>query len=237
MTVQSTPSMSDFDRGRVTDPNQSEVQRQGFFDSLLYPTAGTQQLSFFATPIGAGLTTALGATAGTAKTAWDTNLQLPNQLPSGKAFQVQSLEVLFVPGSVSTANTFTIQDPVIFASANAASVGAQIADIFTFYNSGRLQFSILDKLYVDEAPLLNFPMQSGISGDFGYASTSATAGFIGAMLARCIGRPYVWDIPFTLEPAQNFAVNLIWPGVVATPSGFNGKVTVRLDGYFARATQ
>jgi hypothetical protein len=41
----------------------------------------------------------------------------------------------------------------------------------------------------------------------------------------------------TLVPAQNFAVNLLWPGVVATPSGFNGRVIVRLDGYFARSTQ
>ncbi len=237
MTMQHLPTMENFDRGRVTDPNQSEVQRQGFFDSLLYPAAGTQQLAFFSTAIGAGLTTAIGATAGTAKTGYDTNLQIPNQLPSGKAFQVQSCEVLYVPGSVSTSNTFTIATPGVFAATAAASVYAQAADVFTFYNSGRLQFSILDKVYVDEQPLLNFPSQSGIQFDFAMSSNSSTTAANALISGRCVGRPYIWDIPLTLEPAMNFSVNLLWPGVVATPSGFNGRVVVRLDGYFARATQ
>jgi hypothetical protein len=231
------PNMNDFTAGQVTDPNQSEVQRQGFFDALLYPAAGSQILAFFSTPIGAGLTTAPGATAGTAKTPFDTNLQLPNQLPSGKAFQAQSIEIDFVPGSVSTANTFTMVNPSLFAAVAAQAVADQVADIFTFYNSGRLQFNILDKTYVDEVPLKNFPMQTGIGGDFALTSNSATTALTGLALARAIGRPYVWGIPMTLVPAQNFAVNLLWPGVVATPSGFNGRVIVRLDGYFARSTQ
>ena len=88
------PTAADFNARRVTNPNQSEIVRQRFYDYQLYATAGTTQLTFFSAPVGQGVTTALGGTAGTAKTLWDTNLELPNTLPSGKAFMIESIEVL-----------------------------------------------------------------------------------------------------------------------------------------------
>ena len=74
------PTAADFNARRVTNPNQSEIVRQRFYDYQLYATAGTTQLTFFSAPVGQGVTTALGGTAGTAKTLWDTNLELPNTL-------------------------------------------------------------------------------------------------------------------------------------------------------------
>ena len=41
----------------------------------------------------------------------------------------------------------------------------------------------------------------------------------------------------TLQPAVNFDVTLRWPALVATPSGFNGRVGIILDGYLMRASQ
>jgi len=231
------PSAGDFSAGRVTNPDQSEVIRQRFYDFQLYAGAGQQLLSFFALPIGQGLTTTPGATAGTPKTKFDTNLQMPNTLPSGKAFAVQQIEVYFFPGSVSTANTFTLVNPSQFNAAASASPLAAGADVFTFYSSGNLEVSVLDKIYVSETPLGCFPPQVATTVDVAIATNSATVGEVGFSLTRQIGRPYVFDIPFTLYPAQNFSVNLNWPGLVPLPSGFNGRVGVVLDGYFMRASQ
>lgn len=74
------PTAADFNSRRVTNASQSEIVRQRFYDYQLYATAGVSQLTFFSAPVGQGLTTALGATAGTPKTLWDTNLELPNTL-------------------------------------------------------------------------------------------------------------------------------------------------------------
>ena len=137
------PTAADFNARRVTNPNQSEIVRQRFYDYQLYATAGTTQLTFFSAPVGQGLTTALGGTAGTAKTLWDTNLELPNTLPSGKAFMIESIEVLFFPGSVSTANTYTIASPALFNATAAAAVSSQLADVNSFYQSGMLELNIL----------------------------------------------------------------------------------------------
>jgi hypothetical protein len=40
-----------------------------------------------------------------------------------------------------------------------------------------------------------------------------------------------------LQPAVNFEVLIRYPAAVATPSGFNGRIGVILDGYFMRASQ
>jgi hypothetical protein len=54
---------------------------------------------------------------------------------------------------------------------------------------------------------------------------------------RAAGRPYYIDPTIALQPAVNFEVLLRFPAAVATPSGFNARVGVILDGYFMRASQ
>lgn len=231
------PSPEYFESGRVTNPDQSEVIRQRLYDYLLYPAAGQAQLQFFNFAIGQGVTTALGAVVGSVKTQWDTNLQLAGQLPSGKQYLVQAIEVYFFPGSSAAANTFLPASPNLFAVAAAGSVAAAAADINQFYQSGRLQFQILDKFVLDEAPLMTFPVQTAVAADVSITSNSATVGEVGVLLTRCIGRPYVMNIPVTIQPAMNFSLNMIWPAAVALPSTFNARVGVVLDGYFQRASQ
>ena len=87
------PTAADFNSRRVTNPSQSEIVRQRFYDYLLYPTAGATQFSFFSQPVGQGLTTALGGTAGTSKTLFDTNLELPNTLTTGKGVREFEISV------------------------------------------------------------------------------------------------------------------------------------------------
>jgi hypothetical protein len=231
------PTAADFNARRVTNPNQSEIVRQRFYDYQLYATAGNSQFTFFSQPIGQGVTTAIGATVGTAKTLWDTNLELPNTLPSGKAFMIESIEVLFFPGSVSTANTYTLASPVLFNATASAAVQAQLADVNSFYQSGMLELNILSKNYLRETPLLAFPPKANFNLDSSAASNSSVTALNGAVNMRAAGRPYYIEPTIALQPAVNFEVLLRFPAAVATPSGFNARVGIILDGYFMRASQ
>jgi len=232
------PTAADFNARRVTNPNQSEIVRQRFYDYQLYATAGTTQLTFFSAPVGQGITTALGGTAGTAKTLWDTNLELPNTLPSGKAFMIESIEVLFFPGSVSTANTYTVATPNQFAATAAAGVLTQLADVNSFYQSGMLELNILSKNYLRETPMIAFPPKANFNLDASIFSSATTAtAEIAAVNMRASGRPYYVEPTIALQPAVNFEVVIRYPAAVATPSGFNARVGVILDGYFMRASQ
>jgi hypothetical protein len=230
-------SVADFASNRVTNPGQSEIIRQRLYDYQLYATAGYTQLAFFQQPVGQGITSAIGATVGSTKSLWDTNMELGGQLPSGKAYLIESIEVLFLPGTVATANTYTQAAFVVFNATAAATVGNWVNDINTFYQSGMLELNVLSKNYLRETPLLAFPPKAHFDLSAAMASNSATTAQVGQTLAKIVGRPYYVEPRVTLQPAVNFDVTCRWPAVVATPSGFNGRVGVILDGYMMRASQ
>lgn len=231
------PSAADFQGARVTQPGQSEIIRQSLYDNQILPGAGSTQLNFFQQPIGQGITSALGATAATAKTQFDTNMSLGGQLPSGLSVLIESIEVTFYPGSVSTANTFTIDTLTFFLAAAAATPTAQLDDAWAFYQGGLLEFNVLQKNYLREAPLMRFPPKCVIDITGAIASNSATTSEVGFGAARSTGRSYYLEPPISLQSAVNFEVVLKWPGVVAMTSGFNARVGVILDGYTMRAAQ
>jgi hypothetical protein len=231
------PTAQDFIAGRVTNPEQSEVVRKRLYDYLLYPTAGSMQLNFFAQAVGAGLTTAVGATAGTPKTALDTNLVLSNTLPSGQEFLIESIEIQFDPGSVSTANTYTPANVSLFAVAASAAVAGQLNDVNTLLQSGLVELKVLSKSYLTETPIRAFPPKVSMSGNYAISSNSATVGSSVIANAYASGRPYFLEPWITLQPAINFNFSITWPGLVATPSGFNGRIGVIFDGFEMRASQ
>lgn len=233
----SMPTAQDFQDYRVTNPGQSEIIRQRLYDWQLYATAGVTQLSFFSAGIGQGVTSAQGATVGAVKSQWDTNMTLGGQLPSGLSYLVESIEVIFAPGSVSTANTYTPANLSLFNAANSATVTNQLNDVNTFYQSGMLEFNVLSKNYLRETPLYCFPPKAALDIASGLATTSATAGLVANVLAKAAGRPYYVEPEISLQPAMNFEVLLRWPAAVATGSGFNARVGVILDGYMMRASQ
>lgn len=237
------PTNFGFEAGLVVNPNQSEVIRQRLYDYQVYPTAGQTELNFFQQPQGAGLTSAVGAAAGGAKTYADTNMQLAGQLPSGAAYKVESLEVVFKPGSVATANTYTPAALSQWAAVSAAALTAQVNDVNQIYQSGYLEFWVLDKNYLRETPLEAFPPKVGLDLQAAHATNSATTAQVSTILAKATGRPYYLEssngvqLPITLKPAISFSVKLKWPAAVATPSGFNGRIGVVLDGLMMRASQ
>ena len=231
------PSGADFDAGRVTRSDVAEAFRQRLYDFQLYPFGGVSQMSFFAQAKGSGVTTALGSVVGSVKTDWDTNLEIGNTLPSGKQFLIESIEMLFLPGSVATASTYTPASISLFAGVASAALAAQANDLNTFLQSGLLELNILSKNYLRETPLIAFPPKAHIDLSAAVASNSATAGLAALVLAKGTGRPYYLTPRLTLQPAVNFEVLAKWPSPVPTSSGFNARVGIYLDGFFGRASQ
>lgn len=231
------PDAMDFEMGRVTSPDQSEVTRGSLYDYQLYPLAGVTEMQFFANPAGQGIATALGAVVGSVKTLSDTNIQVANTLPSGKAFRIFSIEVRFWAGNSAAANTYTRRPKSNFAAVAVATVANEVDDVDAFYQSGLFELAVLDKVYIRETPLVSFPTQVGISFAGMISTNSATTSEVEGHITQSAGREYQMKVAFTLLPQQNFSVALKWPGVVATPSGFNGRVGVILNGFFMRATQ
>ena len=211
--------------------------KQTLYDHLLYPLLGVNQLLFFGLPKGQGVTTALGAVVGGTKTINDTNLESAGQLPAGKSFLLTSMEVYFYPGASAVANTYVQAAPGLFTAVAALAVVAAANDVNAFYQSGSLKLFIGSKSYLDEAPLLRLPPKNHLGINAGIATNSATTAEVGALTTYAAGNPYIVDPPIYLENNQNFVVELNWPGLVATPSGFNGRVGVVMGGYAYRNSQ
>lgn len=229
------PTAADFNARRVTNPGQSEVIRARLYDYQIYPQAGVTQLTFFQTPIGQGTTSAVGATVGTAKTFFDTNQELGGQLPSGKSFLIESIEIVFFPGATAT-GFIPAAEGYVGASATLAQV-QDINDVNTFYQAGLGELNVLSKNYVRETPAIAFPPKSNFDLS---ASTSVVTGgnnVQGANYLKAGGRPYFLEPSIALQPAVNFEFVLRYPAAVALPSGFNGRVGVIFDGYLMRASQ
>lgn len=222
---------------KVNRPGQAEVIRQRLYDFQLYPTAGQAQFTFFALPLGQGITSAVGGVVGSAKTYADTNMQGAGSLPRPISYLAESIEVVFEPGSVATANTFTPATPNQFAAVAALAVLAQLQDVNILRISGWLELFIGSKTYLTEAPLGTFPPKVRLDLDAAIASNSATTAEVAAVSSKWAGRPYYLDPPITLETLQNFAVYLKFPAAVATPSGFNGRIGVVFDGVLFRLSQ
>lgn len=231
------PTGEDFNSRRVTNPAVSETIRQPLFDHIIYPAAGSRLLSMFALPAGQGITSAPGATAADVKSAADTNMALAGTLSSGQEFMIETIELSFYPGSVSTANTYTIDNLTFFLAAASAVPTAQVDDVNAFYASGYLELTILNKVYYTDAPLGKFPPRQRLVSHGAISSNSATTAEVGFGGAYADGETCVLTPELSVQSAMSFGVNLRWPGVVAMPSTFNARVGCTLDGWMLRASQ
>lgn len=236
-------SLQDLDRYDVNAPGAVEKVRQRFYDYQVYPTAGATQFTFFAQPVGQGTSSSPGNAAGV-KTLADTNMQLAGQLPSPQAFIVESIEVVIFPGSSTAANTFATQPPWdsgTNAAAMVSSGASGASDVNAIGVAGFLNFFIGSKSYLTDAPIGAFPpktwpeVRGALAGEGGGSSSSQSMASV--LTFNWAGRPYYLDPPITLRATQNFNVTLNWPVAVATPSGFNARIGVILDGVLFRKAQ
>lgn len=242
MLQQNFPSLDTFRQYIATQNlgSQWEIIKQSLYDTIIYPAAGTVALNFFQSPIG-GANSAQPGNATNPKTLRDTNMTQAGILPSPQMFFCSSMEVDFQPGSSAVANTFALQTAGSSAAAPAAATGiVQIGaanDVNTFYSTGSLLFNIGQKNYLQESPLLRFPPKCRFELDAAVGGNSATTANFGAIKMKSGGRPYQLDPGISLYSMQNFAVQLAWDSVQATPSTFNGQARVIIDGWLFRAVQ
>lgn len=233
-------SLADLDRYDVNAPGAVEKVRQRLFDFQIYPTAGTTQMTFFAQPKGQGNSSSPG-NAGNVKTYADTNMELAGQLPSPQAFIAESIEIVTFAGSSTAANTFATVTPMEFSTTAAATVDASINDVNAIGVAGWLDLYIGSKTYLRDAPLGAFPPKTFLALDAAVAlqgnGQTVTSTMATIANAKWSGRPYYLDPPITLRATQNFNITLNWPVAVATPSGFNARIGVILDGVLFRKAQ
>jgi hypothetical protein len=233
---QDFPDINSFKAYMVNDIGSVEVIPWSLYDTMLYPTAGVAALNFFQTQQGQGLSAQPGF-ANNPKSQADTNMELSGQLASPQGFWVDSVEVYVEPGSVNTANTFALQIPSASPAAAAATAQAGEHDVYAIYTTGALVFTIGQKPYLKEAPLMRLPPRRGKGMDVALANNSATAVLSIKALAQATWRPYYTTPGLPIMTSQNFGVALQWPVAVATPSGFNAQVRVALQGWLFRAVQ
>lgn len=219
----------------VNRPAEPLVVRQRYYDHLLYPTAGQTELKFFQVPQGQGLSSSTGAAALT-KRLTDTNMTLSGQLPAPKALLVETIEVIFFPGSVSTANTFTSIAPAAAAATYTTAISGSVNDVYAVLSTGALQFNIGSTSWLNESGLYSFPPAAYIGMDAAFALTTASL-VGGPSLARAEGLVYRVDPELVIMTSQNFDITVSWPVAVATPSGFNGRIGVFLGGVEFRLSQ
>lgn len=226
---------------RVTNPMQAQAFPYRLYDSLIYPTGGSTQFSFFQTPVGQGVSSSQGVTAGSAKTYADTNMNLAGQLPSGMEFLIKSIEVSFDPGSSATANTF-VPFPVFLFSVDATAANTfedMLQAQHNVLSGGVLELNVLQQNYVRDAPLQVFPPKTRQTVDGAAASITSTDATAVSSLLRSDGRPWYLDgegIPgISLQSAVNFEVIIKFPAAISVPTV--SRLRVALDGYVLRSSQ
>jgi len=234
---QSFPSLNEMAANLAVDVGSIEVVKWEIYDYLLYPTAGTPQLSFFQTAIGQGQSTSSGAAAGVTKFISDTNMTGAGVLPAPQALWVETIELVTEPGSVATANTFTLVNPGNFIAVAAATVQAGAHDVNAILVGGSMQFNVSQKPYYQAAPLYRAPPLTRVQLDASIASNSATAGEVLKEKSYSSGEAIMLNPGVGIMTAQNFNVQLSWPIIVATPSGFNARVGCVLSGWLFRGVQ
>ena len=204
-----------------------EFVNQTLYDSAVYPAAGTTGLAFFQTPVGSG--TGFG---GSSKTLSDTNMTLNGMLSSGNMFVINTVEVEFQPSTPTTAANM----PAVFG---AQAVAAQINDAYIFWRSGNFKLNILQKKYLQEAPLMRLPS----AADFSLQAALADATTAAATQQSRIGFASSYGSTYNLAPNNllipsntNFEARTDWPeGVQAISAA--ARVFVRLGGMQARVAQ
>ena len=195
------------------------------YDSIVYPAAGSNQLTFFALPIGQGATSAPNAAG--AKTEADTNLTNASLLPAGNRFYATGIEFHFFPGL----------NPGAGAAADALT-GQFWNDVFAFLTAGWVRFRIQNRDYIIDGPVINFPPSTRLAGIASVTSTltAGAATMDQIEYAAAAGVPY-HIVPTYITSNQAFTVQLNYPALVPTPSTKAARVFCRLRGRLIRDAQ
>ena len=181
---------------------------QPLYDFQAYAAGGQTSLVFFQLPIGQA-----------SKTYADTNMTNPGALPNPVRQIVQSIQIMFFPGSA------------VNATGAIGTNGLNWQDVWTVWKSGWLEFLVGSSTLLYDAPLGKFPCSQRLAGAAALAdATTAGAGLHSQIDYATFAGPVKQITPVLLEPTQNFSVTLRWPTAVALPSTVAGRIGVILEG-------
>lgn len=210
------PSLDELQSYNVNRPGQIEAIKSSLYDFQTYAQAGQTQLQFFQIPKGQS-----------SKTLADTNMTTAGSLPAPQSFLIQAVEIYFFPAG----------DPAQFGTQAAVE---NINDVYDVAKSGWLELFIGSKPYLDEAPLLKFPPQCGLTGWAALADASVatvnSSTFQSRLSYASFGGPiYTLVPPILLVPTQNFTVTLNWPTAVALSAA--ARIGINMPGVLYRNSQ
>jgi len=208
---------------------QQDVIWNPLFDAIAYPSAGQLLFSFFANPQGQGISSTPGAGA-VAKSIYDTNLQIGNQLTAGNEFYMIGSESLYMPGVSNAALPLTIMP----GRANVpTTVGVFVNDIYAIGAGGVKILTIgTDRKYIQDGPLNLFPPSTRLAVAAAIAGGTKTAGEEIAYAAWS-GETYT-IVPIYFQSNQNWTLTVSFSALIPTPSGVVGRLMDRMRGYLIR---
>lgn len=195
-----------FKRGSAVNWNEQEVLNDFLYDWLPYPVAGQNQLSFFTTPQGQGVSFWDPTQT---KTYEDTNMEVGNQMARGESFLVKHIALRFFQA------TLPVQQTVGAAVPAAALLPAN--DAFLFWSRGWLEFKVVNKVQCRQGPLSSFPapthleLDAAAAANFTLAVAADESDQIIATNLRNRGPMFTLaGEGVTLEYGMKFQLNLNW---------------------------
>jgi hypothetical protein len=217
---------------RVGIPGTKDVIWNPLYDFQAYPSAGQLLFTFFANQIGQGTSSAPGAGA-VAKSLFDTNLSINNQLTKGNEFYAIRSESLFYPGVSNAALPLTVQPARTNTLATATSIGQFLNDVWSVGNGGLKVLTIgTDRRYIQDGPLFMFPPVTRLAMQAAIAAGSVTTGEE-VTYAAWSGEPYTL-VPIYIETNQSFTVQVTFAALIPTVSTQIARIGDRLGGYLIR---
>jgi len=218
---------------QVGVPGTPDVIWSPRFDFVAYPSAGGTQFTFYSNPIGQGVTSTPGGGAGVAKTLYDTNLAISNQLTKGNQFLAVGSETLVLPGVSNAALPLTIQPGRSNTPGTATSIGVFVNDVWSILNGGLKTLAVgTDRNYIQDGPLLMFPPVARLAVHAALA-TGATASGEEIAYATGSGAPYSL-VPIFIDSNQSFTLTVTFQAAIPTPSQQIARLGDRLRGYLIR---
>lgn len=219
---------------RVGVPGQRDVIWNPLFDFNAVPSAGTTLLTFYANQQGQGTSSAPGVGA-VAKTIYDTNMTVNNQLTLGNEFYAIGSESLFFPGVNNNASTpFGILPGR--GSIASANTGSFVNDVWELGNQGVKILKVgTDRVYINDGPLNLFPPTTRLAIAAALAQIGPVTTSLGneVSYAAWSGEPYTL-VPIYLQTNQQFTVQYTFPVAIPLPSQQIGRIGDRLRGYLIR---
>lgn len=217
---------------RVGIPGTKDVIWNPLYDFQAYPSAGQLLFTFFANQIGQGTSSAPGAGA-VAKSLFDTNLAINNQLTKGNEFYAIRSESLFYPGVSNAALPLTVQPAKTNTLATPTSIGQFLNDVWGVGNGGLKVLTIgTDRRYIQDGPLAMFPPVTRLAMQAAIAAGSVTTGEE-VTYAAWSGEPYTL-VPIYIETNQSFTVQVTFAALIPTVSAQIARLGDRLGGYLIR---